>query len=57
MTVSEYLPGNTPKISFRNDYSEGAHPRLLEALAQASAEQNSGYGLDRHSLALSLIHI
>ncbi|UYB54489.1 aminotransferase class I/II-fold pyridoxal phosphate-dependent enzyme [Xanthomonas sp. AM6] len=38
-----------PRISFRNDYSEGAHPRLLAALAAASAEQNGGYGLDRHS--------
>jgi threonine aldolase len=36
--------------SFRNDYSEGAHPRLLQALVDASAEQNDGYGLDRHSL-------
>lgn len=38
------------RTSFRNDYSEGAHPRLLQALAAASAEQNAGYGLDRHSL-------
>jgi len=38
------------RVSFRNDYSEGAHPRLLQALASASAEQNAGYGLDRHSL-------
>jgi threonine aldolase len=38
------------RVSFRNDYSEGAHPRLLEALASASVEQNAGYGLDRHSL-------
>lgn len=44
-----------PKISFRNDYSEGAHPRLLDALAQASAEQNSGYGMDKHSLAAAAL--
>ncbi|WP_334179307.1 aminotransferase class I/II-fold pyridoxal phosphate-dependent enzyme [Pseudoxanthomonas sp.] len=37
------------KISLRNDYSEGAHPRLLQALAMASAEVNRGYGLDAHS--------
>lgn len=37
------------RIGFRNDYSEGAHPRLLQALAAASTEQNAGYGLDRHS--------
>lgn len=41
--------GNAACISFRNDYSEGAHPRLLQALAQASAEQNAGYGTDRHT--------
>ncbi len=41
------------RISFRNDYSEGAHPRLLEALAQAGREQSAGYGLDRHSLRAS----
>ncbi len=41
--------GDAARISFRNDYSEGAHPRLLQALARASAEQNAGYGLDRHS--------
>lgn len=38
------------KYAFRNDYSEGAHPRLLQALAAAGSEQNIGYGLDRHSL-------
>lgn len=38
------------KISLRNDYSEGAHPRLLQALALASAEVNRGYGLDVHSV-------
>lgn len=38
-----------PRTSFRNDYSEGAHPRLLEALARAGREQSAGYGLDRHS--------
>lgn len=44
------------KINLRNDYSEGAHPRLLQALAVASAEINRGYGLDAHSVrAASLI--
>lgn len=37
------------RINLRNDYSEGAHPRLLQALAVASAETNRGYGLDIHS--------
>ncbi len=47
MQDQDQLP---PKTSFRNDYSEGAHPRLLEALAQAGRKQSAGYGLDRHSL-------
>ena len=38
------------RISLRNDYSEGAHPRLLQVLAVASAEINRGYGLDAHSV-------
>lgn len=37
------------KYSFRNDYSELCHPALLDALLQASNEQNKGYGLDKHS--------
>ena len=32
--------------SFRNDYSEGAHPRVLQALLQSNADQSCGYGLD-----------
>jgi threonine aldolase len=32
--------------SFRNDYSEGAHPRILQALADTNLEQTCGYGLD-----------
>lgn len=36
--------------SFTNDYSEGAHPRILEALMNANLEQNTGYGLDCHCL-------
>jgi len=43
------MDASTARIGFRNDYSEGAHPRLLQALANASSEQNAGYGLDRHS--------
>lgn len=35
--------------SFMNDYSEGAHPRILELLIQSNLEQNTGYGLDIHS--------
>lgn len=35
--------------SFVNDYSEGAHPRILELLMQSNYEQNIGYGEDIHS--------
>lgn len=41
--------GTYMKYSFRNDYSELCHPQLLEALNRASTEQNTGYGLDKHS--------
>ncbi|MDR2174828.1 MAG: aminotransferase class I/II-fold pyridoxal phosphate-dependent enzyme [Synergistaceae bacterium] len=37
--------------SFKNDYIENAHPRILQALADTNMEQDEGYGLDRHSAA------
>ncbi|MDR3264869.1 MAG: low specificity L-threonine aldolase [Synergistaceae bacterium] len=37
--------------SFRNDYAEGAHPRILRALTETNMEQSQGYGCDEHSLA------
>lgn len=37
------------KYSFRNDYSELCHPEILQALMNASNEQNIGYGLDLHT--------
>lgn len=36
--------------SFKNDYSEGAHPRILEALAETNLVQEEGYGEDHYSL-------
>ena len=33
---------------FTNDYSEGAHPSILEAMAAANLEGNFGYGCDPH---------
>lgn len=36
-------------IYFSNDYSEGAHPKVLEAFTKYNFEQNSGYGMDKHS--------
>ena len=32
--------------SFKNDYSEGAHPRILEALSESNFKQDEGYGED-----------
>lgn len=36
--------------SFNNDYSEGAHPKILEAMINANLTQNAGYGLDSHCI-------
>lgn len=33
-------------IQFQCDYNEGAHPRILERLAQTNMEQTVGYGCD-----------
>ena len=42
--------------SFMNDYSEGAHPRILQALLETNLEQAIGYGLDQFtSEAVQLI--
>jgi threonine aldolase len=40
----------TKLIYFQNDYSEGAHPAILEALARNSLDQQPGYGRDKWSL-------
>jgi threonine aldolase len=36
-------------LSFTNDYSEGAHPRILERLAETNMEQLPGYGSDHYT--------
>lgn len=36
-------------ILFDNDYTEGAHPKILERLVETNMEQASGYGTDRFS--------
>lgn len=36
--------------SFKNDYSEGSHPRILQALAETNLEQEEGYGEDKFTL-------
>ena len=35
-------------IRFDSDYTEGCHPRILEALTRTNAEQHPGYGEDAH---------
>lgn len=35
--------------SFKNDYSEGAHPRILNALIESNLVQEDGYGEDHFS--------
>lgn len=37
------------KYSFKNDYAEGAHPQILQALAETNMLQSDGYGLDSFS--------
>ncbi|MDD8049251.1 MAG: aminotransferase class I/II-fold pyridoxal phosphate-dependent enzyme [Thomasclavelia sp.] len=51
MTLSHsyYLVKNM-KYSFENDYSEGTHPKILEALVKTNLEQTVGYGLDDYCL-------
>ena len=36
--------------SFKNDYSEGAHPQILRALLETNLEQVEGYGVDCYTL-------
>ena len=36
------------KIRFECDYTEGAHPRIMEALMKTNMEQTIGYGVDAH---------
>lgn len=35
--------------SFKNDYSEGAHPRILNTLIESNMEQTEGYGDDTYT--------
>jgi threonine aldolase len=35
--------------SFKNDYSEGAHPRILNALMESNFVQEEGYGEDQYT--------
>lgn len=44
-TIEEALP----RYSFSDDYSEGAHPQVLEAVVNANVKQQVAYGNDEHS--------
>lgn len=33
---------------FINDYSEGCHPKILQALTETNEEQTVGYGCDKY---------
>jgi threonine aldolase len=44
------LNGGSQMYSFKNDYGEGAHPRILNALIESNLVQEDGYGEDRYSL-------
>ena len=35
-------------IYLKNDYSEGAHPRVLSALIETNLEATTGYGEDEY---------
>ena len=35
-------------IYFQSDYSQGAHPKVMEALMQTNTEHTVGYGVDEH---------
>ena len=35
-------------IYFLSDYSQGAHPKVMEALERTNGEHTDGYGMDRH---------
>ncbi|MGL5616690.1 MAG: threonine aldolase family protein [Sarcina sp.] len=45
-TINENI--NNIKYSFKNDYSEGAHPNILNSLIESNLEQNPGYGYDKY---------
>jgi threonine aldolase len=43
------MGGHSAMYSFKNDYAEGAHPRILNALIETNLLQDDGYGEDRFS--------
>ena len=43
------------KYSFKNDYSEIAHPEILKALSSVGNKQFEGYGLDEYSTGAAML--
>jgi len=43
------------KYSFKNDYSELAHPKVLDALSAIGNKQFEGYGLDEFSIEAAML--
>ena len=52
MNTNHNIIGNVPnthrQIQFQNDYNEGAHPLILQRLAETNMEQTVGYGEDHY---------
>lgn len=47
MPISEFYVGEAPlKYSFMDDYSEGAHPQILDSLLRNNRTQQTSYGKD-----------
>ncbi len=44
------MPEQIKKYSFKDDYSEGAHPDILRAIMETNQTQEAGYGKDQYSL-------
>jgi threonine aldolase len=44
------MKNNKKKYSFRNDYSEGAHPNIIKALTETNLIQQEGYGEDEYCI-------
>ncbi len=42
---------NKKKLIFTSDYTEGAHPAIMQRLAETNMEQSAGYGTDGYSEA------
>ncbi len=48
--ISAAPGGLIDMYNFKNDYAEGAHPRILQALIDTNLEQTEGYGEDQYCL-------